>query len=216
MLKAYFDESGHTADPGVRAFGIAGLRALCEQWFTFNERWLSLIEPEGIRCFHMKEFYSGHATPYRDWSLEKKERFLMSLLDVIETVKPPIGAMQSLAEDLQDRETIQNAYREAYHGAIRSAVITSPDEAKDHFIFARHEEISREDMADYHKRVMDGYRRVLSDPRVGSIAFGEPPDLPPLQAADYIAWEFRRHVHDPSAVRPTFKRLLAMRPHIYR
>jgi hypothetical protein len=65
-------------------------------------------------------------------------------------------------------------------------------------------------------RVIEGYKQVLNDDRIGGIAFGDPADLPPLQAADLVAWEFRRHQINPTEMRRTLKRLLDMNPIIYR
>lgn len=206
----YFDETGHPADPRVSAFGIGGLRATCRTWVSFNEAWQRVLAPKGITAFHMKEVYAPRSTPYGGWSDDDKTDFLMALIDVIEMVKPPLGAMRSLVNDVAHRDRMAEAYREAYHDALHSTLTASPSATKVHFVFAKHPEISEVLLRRYHGWIMDAYQEVLDDDRVGAITFGEPADLPPLQAADLIAWELRRHQANPTERRPTLLRLLDM------
>lgn len=217
VLWVYFDETGHPSDPNVRAFGIGGLSATRERWQSFNAAWESILAEKGIRVFHMKEFYSGGHQPYASWSDGQKMAFLLRLVDVIEMVKPPLGAMQSLPDDMSQRDRIDEAYRQSYHACIRAAIHDVASFDKVHFVFAKYPEISPVLLKQYHGWTIDGYRQVFDDHRLGTITFGEPRDLPALQASDFLSWELQRHVRDPEQpLRPTMQRLLAMRPRIYR
>jgi len=131
VLWGYFDETGHPSDPNVTAFGVCGLRATSERWLTFSDAWNTLLATEGIESFHMKTFYSPHHVPYNGWSAGKKEDFLMSLLELIETVRPVLGSMKKFEEGVEgaERETIQEEWRESYHGCIRSAIVDLPADA---------------------------------------------------------------------------------------
>jgi len=214
VLWGYYDETGHPSDPNVTAFGVCGLRATCAQWLTFNEAWKKLLAAEGIENLHMKTFYSRHHEPYNGWSDAKKDSFLMSLVDLIETIKPVVGSMKKFPADGSERETIEEEWRESYHGCLRSSVMMLPAHAKVHFVFARHPEISQVSVDQYHGWVTDSYKQLWNDWRVGTLSFGDPKDLVPLQAADYVAWEIARDARngpDPDKMRPTMRRLRDMR-----
>ena len=68
----------------------------------------------------------------------------MSLLELIETVRPVLGSMKKFEEGVEgaERETIQDEWRESYHGCVRSSIVDLPADARVHFIFAKHPEIS--------------------------------------------------------------------------
>jgi hypothetical protein len=162
----------------------------------------------------MRTFYSGHDAPYNGWPEDKKDKFLVSLVDLIEIVKPVLGSMKKFPADRSGRETIEEEWRESYHGCLRASVLDLPPSAKANFIFARHPEVNPMAASDYHARVVQSHRDSLSDSRIGTLSFGDPTELPPLQAADYVAWEIARDARngpDPGKLRPTMRRLQGMR-----
>ena len=64
----------------------------------------------------------------------------------------------------------------------------------------------------YHTMVVQSYVENFRDARVGTFEFGEPKGLPPLQAADYVAWEFARDARNGrGSIRPTLRRILSWR-----
>ncbi len=123
---AYFDETGHPSDPDVAAFGVCGLRATCAQWLRFTYGWNGVLASEGIQHFHMKNFYSPRHEPYNGWSEEKKHHFPMSLIDLIETVKPVLAAMKKFHPCVAEREKITEEWRESYHGCLRPKIAQRP------------------------------------------------------------------------------------------
>lgn len=214
VLWGDFDETGHPSDPNVTAFGVCGLRATCQQWLAFSEKWNAALADYGVDVFHMKTFYSPRHSPYNRWPDERKQAFLTLLLDLIEPLVPVLGSMKKFEEDVEgaERETIQEDWRESYHGGIRSALFNVPHGSKVHFVFAQHPEISSTVVGEYHAMLAQSYAENLHDARVGTFTFGEPKELPPLQAADYLAWEFARDArYGRGNMRPTLQRILSWR-----
>jgi hypothetical protein len=101
----YFDESGHPTDPAVKAFAIGGLRATCADWLAFNDEWNAVLASENVKAFHMRELYSRSGkSPYRDWDNNKRQEFLMRLVNVITSrLQTPVGSMKRLP-DQEERD----------------------------------------------------------------------------------------------------------------
>ena len=71
-------------------------------------------------------FYSPRHEPYNGWSEEKKHHFPMSLIDLIETVKPVLAAMKKFHPCVAEREKITEEWRESYHGCLRPKIAQRP------------------------------------------------------------------------------------------
>ena len=95
MYRAYLDASGtHAGSPLVCLAGYVGTQG---QWAKFKTRWNRVLAKSGVdRPFHMTDFMSGKARPYRDWSPGKREAVLEALVDTITgTMTVPIVSLLS-------------------------------------------------------------------------------------------------------------------------
>ncbi len=213
---AYFDESGHPQDPNIRAFSLGGLRATYEDWLSFSDEWGVVLSSENVPWFHMREFRSPSSkSPYWGWTEDRRQEFLMRLVQVITSrLKTPVGFVERLPEP-HEPEKLRDHYYSAYWECVHTAVWDLPDTDKVHLVFASHPEISGVALSTYHRHILDAYAKDFRDERVGTITFGRSKDIPPLQAADLVAWEFAWHYHTPSPVRPSMQRLLEMKPLFY-
>ncbi len=216
VLWAYFDESGHPKDPKVRAFSLAGIRSTCDDWLRFSDEWKAVLLSENVSWFHMRELNSRSSTsPYRGWTKEKRQEFLMRLVEVVTSrLKTPIIFVERLLE-ARKREKLEELYCSAYWVQIHGAVWDLPETDKVHLVFAMHPQMKPIVLRAYQSRILDAYAKELRDERVGTITFGRPSEEPALQAADLVAWEFARRCHTPSPVRPSMQRLLEMKPVFY-
>src|SRR5262249_9657185 len=57
VLKAFFDESGHSGDSAFVCLG--GCIASLEAWTEFEIKWEQKLHQYGIACFHMTDFESN-------------------------------------------------------------------------------------------------------------------------------------------------------------
>lgn len=81
----YFDESGTDSKSGV--VGVAGIISDVSRWEAFSVEWEAAIIDFGLKddpgYFHMTDFESPHAAPYKDWPEKVKHERLNRLLDII-------------------------------------------------------------------------------------------------------------------------------------
>lgn len=218
-LWAYFDESGHTSDKTVVAFSLAGLRATCEQWTRFSLAWDNALAQEKVLSFHMKMLYSrSEKSPHKDWSSEKREKFLMALIELIREhlgEHSAIGGADRVGKDGTWEGGFELTYYNAYRTCIHAALFNVPKTEKVHFVFALHEEVSSVVFRQYHAAMAEAYKRWKNDSRIGSMSVARAASLAPLQAADLIAWHVRRHQQKPKEPRPSWDAIMALRPHFY-
>lgn len=106
MLKAYFDESGIDAGP---VCVIAGFVGGVQQWKHLDDNWmatLSAVDPT-LKEFHAQDFFAKDKSgvrcrrPYKDLGEEKCEWLIRSLVTAISSVKIRIVAVSVSKSDFQ-------------------------------------------------------------------------------------------------------------------
>jgi hypothetical protein len=65
VLRAYFDESGHSAQS--QFVSVGGCIASVEAWRAFEANWERKLHHYGIACFHVKNFESSSGE-FRNWN----------------------------------------------------------------------------------------------------------------------------------------------------
>lgn len=189
MLRAYLDESGASHDSSFVCMG--GCLASLDSWTLFEEKWKSILYRYGVSWLHMTDFeaYQGE---FRGWTRIKHDDFLGDLMPVIlQTIQLYIGA----SEDAWAHSHIPEPKDDPYFNCLltcidcaASYVSNLDDDEKVEMIFADHPEFGRRVRRLYPeiKAVSGFYSRLASD------TYGSPKDFLPLQAADLIAFEFRK------------------------
>src|SRR5215475_11467269 len=82
VLKAFFDESGHSASSSFVCMG--GCIASLEAWSAFEKAWEHVLRKYGITCFHMNHFESNRRE-FKKWENEpaKHKACLADLINIM-------------------------------------------------------------------------------------------------------------------------------------
>jgi Protein of unknown function (DUF3800) len=206
VIECFFDDSGQESDPTHRFVVMAGYMA--GDWNQLYRAWRSLLLKHGLRYVHMKEmigisqkkgWLDGHLT-------EVLREFIGAIKDSILVgfgVAVDLQAFQKVPEDIRKRlgdaqifccsrilRRIMDRLDESGMGNEPISVTFDQD-----FDFARR----RLPMfIDLRKR----------DPKLraalAQVSFASSDHFYPLQAADLLAWETRRHIaHMAGEARPS-------------
>lgn len=98
MLDAYFDETGHSADPNTRILGIAGCLTEAKLWKKVESKWKEALKSEGLPYFHMRE-YSFSVGEFKGWKGDeaRRKKIYDALWKIIlEAELIPLGAFVQL------------------------------------------------------------------------------------------------------------------------
>ena len=82
MLKAYFDESGHSSAPGYRPFAVGGCVAPLERWEIFEEEWKRILARFDVKCFHATDL-AAYQGEFRDWNDARRKEFMGILVGLV-------------------------------------------------------------------------------------------------------------------------------------
>jgi hypothetical protein len=198
ILKAFFDESADHI-----SYGIGGCVASLEEWKEFEVEWKAVLKRFHVRGLHMKELAHFKAD-YSDWDEVRRHAFLGDLLVIMDRhVQTFIGAVVSKQAwgALTDEERgwffgepYYPSFQECARGAALQAWLGLPDD-KVEMNFARHPQFTGRAAALYEAMCGSDHFGALRK-RFGGIAFQDPYELVPLQAADLVAYEWRKKVSD--------------------
>ncbi len=209
MFTAYFDDSGTdgTCDTAVAACYVSSKRG----WDDFVDAWEQAGREEGFDTFHMADFVAPREQgkkPWCDWSDEKKTRVYNRLARIINDNKRT-GIAVAVPKAAYDRtpERIRRHYgRQHYTFAVRMCMtaivkwrrrsgITLP--LRYVFDWEMQRTPKREEIQGILDRISG-----QQDQRVAELLGLEPQgygfehkqEFKPLQAADILAWQMRRHM----------------------
>lgn len=225
LIEQYLDESGHGNNDDVVV--VAGLFGLRQAWHGFDERWNARLHEHGISApFHMTDF-EARQRHFRDFTNERERRSLLAGL-IDEIVGRPIyaiGAAVTLdafravnwSDDFPGSDALENVYHMALQDELHFAIRLCSDlnnAAGDgprfqvSTVLAAHPEFQGMAGA-YHRSLaaFDQTRSLVPQPR-----FDCPATCSALQAADLVAFEWRRHILRPDLNRYPWSRLALSRP----
>ncbi len=198
MMIAYFDESGtHDDSPFM---SVAGYLFDKEHSLSIDRRWGEALEVAGVEYFHMSDCANG-VGQFKPMSLESRDNLARKLIEIIKN-NMSFGVAAAISQKTFDNYADENpaimpttgttytmcamwclaamgqwADRNSYDGPINyffEAGHKSQGEAKDFL-----NSVSR------NKRLKEMYH-------YGSHAFCDKKKVQPLQAADILAWEWRK------------------------
>ncbi|HEV2102254.1 MAG TPA: DUF3800 domain-containing protein [Candidatus Acidoferrum sp.] len=193
MIRAYFDE---TADEQSRkVYAIGGYWGEASQWDDFSYVWLDALESQGISAFHATDFY-GKRGEFKGWELQRSIAFVRELMQIIHRfdvygfhaavkiddfgVAFPSVSQPNAPHMLCMRACIENVL-----------YMTEQLDEEVAFVFEDNQKAGYRPLVLYDllkQKQIPGYKRM------GSRGFVALKKFPPLQAADLIAWEGRKHL----------------------
>jgi len=89
LLRAYLDESGMHANPGVVVVG--GAITTANSWEQFSANCQPFLKKHGLSFFGTSDFFGSHGD-FDGWPWPKKEAFLKTFMDIINRPKKVIIA----------------------------------------------------------------------------------------------------------------------------
>jgi hypothetical protein len=196
VISAYFDDS----QTDQRLWIVAGLAGYPNQWELFGRLWNDVLATHGVPYFHMKEMASPNGV-FAKWHPPEKhqEEVTAYFKDAVSAIRDPylhmFGAiiyMQDLERFNAEKSLDLKPYSLAAYGCLTQLALHYVD-LPITAVFDRAEKI--DDKLAVARRyaesdvIPDLTKLVTSVPlAVGSTSR----TVPPLQAADLVAWEQRR------------------------
>jgi hypothetical protein len=203
VLKAYFDESRR--DPNGTILALAGYFGRTTAWRRLCREWNNVLAWYGIkRGLHMKEFahFKGEFKIFEGNEPRRRE-FLAKLINTLYKNPPRFVAVGCAVDvrafaELPAEKTVtfkHDPYMFAFFLCLRGAIESDyiqhlPTSETMGFVFDRRD--------DFQHQALDLFGTAKSMPtiphreRLGDVAFADRHDSPPLQAADFIAYEVRK------------------------
>ncbi len=193
-LTAYFDDSG--TDVQNSSLIVAGFAADIEQWEKFSEEWEAVRLEFGAPRFKGKEFDSARRGfgPYKDWPKSKLEDYFNRLLGIIlrRTFKSFSTTLEKAAYDavIKPNEDLRAYFYSpfafsGFNGIHQVSLWRDASYSKEPILFVFHRGSKNEgQLITVAKRALVG-----SDRMIQGVESGDDETLPPLQAADLLAFE---------------------------
>jgi hypothetical protein len=205
MLWAYVDDSNiHDRATGKAVtVGHGGGVAPLENWKSLEDQWKSVLASEGVSVFHMTDFESSNGE-FRGWDIDRHQRFLKNLLDVI---RQNVTCFVAYSVPRTPGKT----FKQTCTVSLGRMLYYCGEQAKEHadgkisLVFAHHPEVKTGRITSF----LDRARRAF--PEVASYTGSRPTDCCALQAADLLAYELVRWrgVPDATSARFPIRHLMA-------
>ena len=192
MLHAYLDESGDHDRPYVCICGGIADRTA---WERFEAEWDEVLTTYQVQQLHMAQLMARDPKEeYRGWSDKKRRCFLSDLMPILlRTVRLCIGSYESVSEYEIANGALDKPYRNCLITCLDCAAKYAQQvglHEKVEMFFARNQQHDRwvrnifPEIAD----VGGMYDRLAGD------SYKRPIEVPSLQAADLIAWLYRKSI----------------------
>lgn len=201
MLSVYFDESyNHPTDSNPNpplVYTIAGYISTDKRWRKFQREWREVLKEAGVAFFHMSK-YEARKGEYENWPQEKRVRILKKLHSII--LKYYIQSVATTVI-LSDYNELTEREKLAFGHPHVMAVIACMKDISiwgDYFGYREPMAYIFEAGSDHEGEMNRMFRSRAGDEefkrhyRFGSWAFVDKRDMPPLQAADILAYEITK------------------------
>jgi hypothetical protein len=213
VIHGFFDDSGQESDTGNRIVCMAGYLAIDQVWEAFSAAWGHALLQYGISWLHMKDFMSDQGE-YAKWDWPAKLKMLETFTNIIK-LSHLIGFGVVLDADAWrdvPREVREVSAQEFCFIRIIKAVIARMKIARPRDFVAVHFDCDKTFApARFQRFLWARDKEPEGRYYLQTFCISEPRQFLPLQAADLLAWETRKHLirtiagHD---ARPEFKLLL--------
>lgn len=194
----YIDESGtHDGSP---CFVLGGYISEPDRWLQFNREWKAALDDWDLKFFHMTDFnaFPRHKN-YKHWPEKKREPRLARLFSIANR-----NATAAIAYGItrKDYEALSHKAREVCgspYGLLAAGCFAVALEAAEQCGFTQLKYVF-EDGADGKGDLVNAYDRMKKKGRaeevfkISGLGFEEKQKVPPLQAADLVAYECYRRL----------------------
>jgi hypothetical protein len=197
----YADESETTG----KVFTLAGFMATPGAWDRFVPKWRQMlcdVGPYPVDAFHSADIEAAKP-PFDGWAKSERDKLVSTALDIIGDTSLCANLFAvSCTFVLEDRlrvlppptrskvaDVYEDCYRVLFHNILKRWVFNGID-----FIFDEKEKVKGRVKGhfDWAKSVLDNMPEFAG--RLNDCSFRDDRKVIPLQAADLLAYEIRRHV----------------------
>ncbi len=202
MLKGYFDESRRSV--GAEVFALAGYVSHVNYWRRLSSEWNNILASYGIKHgLHMKDFahFIGEFRIFKDNEVRRRE-FIGKLVRTL--YKSPKFVAVGCAVDIHAFSQLPKGKTTSFRNdpylfasliCARAAIECVyfrylPASEKIGFVFDRRDDLQARALSIFN--VIKSFPGLPEKERLGDIAFGSRLESPPLQAADFVAYEVRK------------------------
>jgi len=188
---AYFDESSDGRADTL--FVLGGWIAPLDAWQTFSNRWQEIIGRYKISEYHAHDC-AQRSKEFKGWTDESVAGLQRELLSVIEATEPTgIGVSLNLQDydKLPESRTLPPPYHVCWQYCLIEAARKVPDGNEVSFVLDRRAKTFEK--ADRIKELMRECPDWESGNKIGAVVLQHSHGFPPLQAADWLAYEIFRH-----------------------
>ena len=222
MLAAYFDES---ANPTGEIFTLAGWVAVPSAWDHLSDEWRLMIKeaPHAISAFHMKHIAqrTGEYSDEHGWAKSERTALVTRATDIVLDAATNVRMFgvgcTFVPFGLRPTLSVRARYMICYQTVMWQVLQAFPIESGIDFIFDEKEKVRKHVQAHFY-RAKAALPAGLRD-RLGAVSFADDTKVPPLQAADLLAYERRKRtqdrLHGETRFRASYRRLLE-RPHSFK
>lgn len=209
MMTMYCDES----DDG-QTYALAGWLAVPSAWNKFDPAWRAMLQtismPDGSACpaFHASEIVGRDLiedSPFRGWEFKDEVAAFDKAITVIEDKNAadllwPVGVAVEIPGSFYwiPRDSIWLMLYAKLFQLLRQTYTAQRSIA---LMFDEKKAIKNNALV-IHRAAKRAYNEIVGEEYLSTIAFDDDKNVPPLQAADLLAYEWRKRISDETA-RPT-------------
>jgi hypothetical protein len=200
MYVVYLDESG--SNPDTRIFAVGGWAAHAIVWYQLECQWTRLLQSHGVKQFHMTYCESGYGE-FRDWPEDRRRALTKDVMALLANHELNGFAAALLVDDYN--ALVQNAAKDVigdhYSLCFQKCVLDLSIKADRlprgeslYFVVERQDEFAG--------RLVDLYSKIQHKPtwpnraRLGPLILAGKHEYAMLQAADIVAYEAFKQVHN--------------------
>jgi hypothetical protein len=204
-LKGYLDNSGDEIDPQHAAMSLAGFVTQVGHWDKFEDGWRMVLTKYQVAYSHMKELHK-RVGPFEGWTndedgREKEKNFLADLVQVVAEAKLDgygiIVALDDLARFNTENSTQIDPLALCFLSQGMGIQLAYPEDEVQIVVDPIHNAQERLTLARGYIRsnptTPDAIDRLPIFTLLNQKSAISARNCPALQAADFLAWELRKH-----------------------
>jgi hypothetical protein len=204
-LRAFFDDTG-THD-GSKYMAIGGCVATAGAWDAFAHEWAEHLKSWDLEWFHMTDAESKREPPYRSWTDAHRDSRVGILARMVQraiavnigVIVPAASYKEKVTNKLRGEakrlgDIEGNPYYTAFPLIFRGIGLT----CKAFNVEKSDVEIVFAEQAKLGPRVLEVWKQYIRDEGYQEPVFRPVQKLPPLQAADMVAWFVNRKFTRPN------------------